>query len=560
MTTKPPPNEGESVREIALERIAPSRFEPQARRRARFTDEDLKSLADSIRTRGLRQPILVRPVLSSDETISADFEIVFGERRFLAAKKAGLTRIRCFVEKLTDAEVIELQYEENHQRKENSPLDDAFLFNFLVQNENYAPERLADRFNKSLREVKQILSLTNLIPEAVEELEDGKLPLRHAVYLSSFPAAAQKEIVGDALAYNWGDIDDGPVSFKQFREEIDEHILRELKNAPFDPENPALHQSSQGLKCADCRDRSGFEPLLFSDLKGSDHCLNRACFEFKTNVHLRLQREAIAARQTVATDKPVEELAKKVPLVTERAYVQPENNPFREKPLTNQKLLDEPECESSVLSLAVDGAKKGRQVYICTNGDCPVHHPEKSVREATEADARQALEAREREFDETVRRAVREKVFAAAMAAIDDFTPVWMFDDLVQRIVFELFIAAGVDTRRFIQKVCADWKLPKDFMDLRLLREAIAGLTRERQGRLMFLLVSVKDVFINPGAEADYLKKLARDYAEIDYALLDARTRLELAPAEFREIAEKHFEALADGQDSPVPRFWLKED
>lgn len=563
-----PKNESaETVLEIALHRIAPSRFEPQARRRARFTDEDLQSLADSIRQRGLRQPILLRPIAPLDE-LKAEFEIVFGERRFIAVQKAGLTKIRCFVESLTDAETVELQYEENHQRKESSPLDDAFLFKFLAEKENFSAEQLADKFNKKLKEVKQLLSLNNLIPEAVKEFEDGDLPLKHAIYLSSFPAASQKEIVEDELAYKWGEKEDGAASFKEFKEEVEENIIRNLANAPFDTEDERFYLKSETVaaKCSECPQRSGFEPLLFPDLKDTDSCLNKKCFDFKTNVSLRRQREAIALTMTAPENvgKTIDQVAEKVPLVTERSWVEKAEIPFKGKVLTDQKLLDSPECEHSVLSLAVDGAKKGQQVYVCSNKNCEVHNPKPKTAATGNGKAdREALEKLEKEFNEKVRKETRHRIMSEAIKFFDDYKVFWQFDDLIQKVIVTLFRVIGFDTCRAILNIVADWKiLPKQYdYTTKFQTEfaaAVEKLSKRQQSQILFLLVNQSEGFYAQYPQ-DGLKKIAKDYAKIDYAILDAQMRLELAPDEFKPLAEEHLNALTEGKESPIPRFWAKD-
>ena len=106
----------ETIILIPISNIQPSPLEPQARRRARFKPEEIETLGDSIVRHGLRQPILVRPSEKQEhKNRQRVYEIVFGERRFLAAKAKGISEIKCFVENLSDAEVIELQYEENHE-------------------------------------------------------------------------------------------------------------------------------------------------------------------------------------------------------------------------------------------------------------------------------------------------------------------------------------------------------------------------------------------------------------------------------------------------------------
>src|SRR6185369_9382847 len=104
-------------------------------------------------------------------------------------------------------------------------------------------------------------------------------------------------------------------------------IVRNLANAPLDTEDNRLHMT--GLPCSSCTERTGYKPALFDEVAKNDSCLNPACFKFKTNVNLRLQREEIAEQLPNPENKPIEDLVKRVPLVTERKYA--DQSPFTEK-------------------------------------------------------------------------------------------------------------------------------------------------------------------------------------------------------------------------------------
>lgn len=511
----------DKVFKIHLANIVPSPFEPQSRRRAKFKEADLQSLGESIKRYKLKQPIVVRRIAPGKH------EIVFGERRWLASRLAGLATIKCFVEDYTNAEVIELQYEENHRRQENDPLDDAFTFKFLIENENYSEEDLADRFAKSRREIVEKLRLNDLIEEAKEELTNGRLPLKHAYYLAKFPEATQKEILNLQLAYKYHDRDEKAVSFEIFKDEVEESIVRRLIDAPFDISDPRLH--IKNLLCADCPDNSARATHLFPEFATEACCLNKTCFELKTNANLRIKREEIAASKPNPTNAPVEETVKEVPLVTERKYAS-ERTPFREKVLVDQELLDEKECEFSELSLAVEGTKKGRQVWVCRNADCPIHHPKLVLNESEQRLAMEELERR-------VNQAVREKVLAKAIKALDDYKPFWMFDDLIQKLLVQLWYDCGWDTLKPILRIIRDWKNVPKSNDYDKLTEFISSLNKVQQSQLLFLFVFKTEGFYQNSSQ-DGIKKLAEDYTKINYQLLAAETRLELAATpEEKELA-----------------------
>lgn len=538
----------DTVVPILLPLIVESPFEPQARRRARFILDDIDSLGNSIKIHGLAQPIVVRRVWR--DSIER-FEIVFGERRFLAAKRKGLKTINCFVRDLSDAEVLELQYEENHRRMTNEPLDDAFLFKFLMEKEGYSETQLADRLGTSQKNVTNKLKLNDLIEEAITALAGKVLPLKHAYYLSKFPPSTQKEIVTAGFAYKYGDKDEGAASYDEFKQEVEENILRRLQNAPFDPEDERLHLKN--LKCSECKERTGFEPRLFDEVNKGDSCLNKTCFQYKTNVHLRLQRESIAEKTPNPEQKPIDEIVKNVPLVTERRWI--DETPFTEKPLTNQTLLEKPECEHSVLSLAVDGAKKGQQVYVCGDKSktCEIHFPKPPTpkkEELSEID-RKLLETN---FDEKVRNQVHATVLKKAMGWFDDYKPFWTFDDLVKELInAHLGLIRWADFEDIVLDAVDGWKeVPQSFKDDELKNNVfVQALDKSRQSQILFLFTMLSRFH-----EPEEIRRIASDYAKLDYQLLDAETRYDLAPDEFKDVAADYLAAVRNDIPSEIPRFW----
>ncbi|HEX8289787.1 MAG TPA: ParB/RepB/Spo0J family partition protein [Pyrinomonadaceae bacterium] len=529
----------DNVVAIETSQIIPSSFEPQARRRARFKTEDLINLGESIKKHRLRQPILVRPVPGGK------YEIVFGERRWAACRIVGIEKINCFVEDLSDAEVLELQYEENHRRLEPNPLGDAFYFQFLIETQGYTSNRIAMQFNLDADEVRRLLKLNDLIAEGKEELSAGILPLPHAVYLASFPPESQKEITAKQYAYRYHDREEKAVSFAAFKEEIAVNIIRLLESAPFDTYDPQLHWN--GLICADCNERTGFPGQLFPDLAKDDSCLNKSCFDWKTGLYLKRQRERIAASMPNPESKPVEMLIEEVPLVTSKSWTD-EKTPFAGKVLTDQKLLTRPECEHSKLSLVVEGERKGKQAYICENKTCPVHKPA-AYAEANELKKKQA------EFERNVAALAREKVFASAVEAFNGYVPFWHYADLVQKLLLTLWQSCGVDTRKPILRIIKGWRnLPEEGNEQQL-KDFLASLDHLQQDRLLFLLVHRTTGFYANDNQTE-VKKIATDYARRDYARFDAEARFELAPEEFKQSAAEYLAKVASGIDAEIPAFW----
>lgn len=541
-TPKPPVAEFvDTVVAIETSLIDPSPFEPQARRRAKFTETEIESLGASIAKHRLRQPIQVRP------TKGGRYEIVFGERRFLATKRTASRVINCFVEELSDAEVLELQYEENHKRLDKDPLEDAFFFQFLIESQAYTSDRIADRFDLDVRDVRRFLKLNDLIREAKEELSAGLLPLKHAVYLASFPVESQRLIVQAKYAYKYHDRSEKPTSFDDFKAQVEANIVRPLQTAPFDTYDARLHWN--GLLCPDCNQRTGFPGQLFPDLAANDSCLNQYCWDWKDRAHFRLRREAIAAQMPNPERKPIHEIAESVPLVTAKSWTD-ERAPFADKILTNQKLLPEPECEYAEISLVADGERKGREAFICREPRCEIHN-RKLQAELSE------LKKKEEDFERKAARLAREKVFAKAIEFFDEYKPVWMYADLVERLIVEFLFSVHIDTRRLIFKIISKnyRNPPTDIFNREEVEKFVANLEARGQSQMLFLLIFHSEG-LYPNSSQDGVKKIAADYAGRDYALFDAEARFELAPTEYKREAAEYLESIKNDVPADPPHFW----
>jgi ParB family transcriptional regulator, chromosome partitioning protein len=165
------PPEGEQ-RMVAIAQIRSSAFNP----RKDFRDEELAELADSIRTKGLVQPIIVRPSAGA----SGEFEIVAGERRWRASLKAGMHTVPVIVRELTDKEMLELAIIENVQRQDLNAIEEAGGYRDLIERFGYNQEQLSEIIGKSRSHVANTMRLLKL-PAAVQALvQQGALTAGHA--------------------------------------------------------------------------------------------------------------------------------------------------------------------------------------------------------------------------------------------------------------------------------------------------------------------------------------------------------------------------------------------
>ena len=180
-------------RTIGIDQLRPGRYQP----RRRMSDAELDELAESIATKGILQPLLVRR-LADDP---AAFEIVAGERRWRAAQRAGLHEVPVLVRELADNEALEVALVENLQRQDLSPLEEAEGFRRLMEEFGHTQEALAKVLGKSRSHVANCLRLLTL-PDSVKTLVDGgELTAGHARALitAADPAALAAEVVARGL-------------------------------------------------------------------------------------------------------------------------------------------------------------------------------------------------------------------------------------------------------------------------------------------------------------------------------------------------------------------------
>ena len=179
------------LRVVAMTSIRPNPLQP----RTRFDEEAMASLASSIREVGVLQPILVR------ETADDEYELIAGERRWRAARRAGLQTIPVLVQSATDVHSLEQALVENLHREDLNPLEEAGAFQQLVDEFGYTHEQVAARVGKSRTAVTNILRLLQLPAGVQRALADGVLSAGHARALLGTPDRSfQEDLAKRAVA------------------------------------------------------------------------------------------------------------------------------------------------------------------------------------------------------------------------------------------------------------------------------------------------------------------------------------------------------------------------
>ena len=165
--------------------------------RKQFDPEALSDLADSIRQHGIIQPLTVRKLQSGY------YQIIAGERRWRAARMAGLTQVPAVVIEADDRKAMELAMIENLQREDLNPMEEAEGYHVLMEQYNLTQEETAERVGKSRSAVANALRLLNLVDGVREMVEKGDLSAGHARTLLSLPGSMQESA---AQAVKKGDL------------------------------------------------------------------------------------------------------------------------------------------------------------------------------------------------------------------------------------------------------------------------------------------------------------------------------------------------------------------
>ena len=180
-------------RQVPIELIRPGAFQP----RRRFAEAELDALAQSIREKGILQPLLVRPLAGEE----AALELVAGERRWRAAQRVGVHEVPVIVRPLADSEALEIALVENVQREDLAPLEEAEAYSRLMEEFGRTQASLAEAVGKSRSHVANTLRLLSLPAPVRRRLDEGELSAGHARALlaATDPVALAAEVVRRGL-------------------------------------------------------------------------------------------------------------------------------------------------------------------------------------------------------------------------------------------------------------------------------------------------------------------------------------------------------------------------
>jgi len=179
---------------ISIAKLRPSPLQP----RRVFDKNSINELADSIKSKGLVQPILVRPSNANE----GEYEIIAGERRWRAAQVAQLHEIPAVIRNLNDTESLEIAIIENVQRSDLSPIEEAAGYKKLMESYNHTQEQLSEVVGKSRSHIANIIRLLSL-PQSIQDMiSQGSISSGHAraIMNSAFPEQLAEKIINENLS------------------------------------------------------------------------------------------------------------------------------------------------------------------------------------------------------------------------------------------------------------------------------------------------------------------------------------------------------------------------
>jgi ParB family chromosome partitioning protein len=291
MSTKAVVGNSQEYRSIPVAELVESTTNP----RKTFDERQLEELAESIRSKGVLLPLLVRPV-------NGHYEIVAGERRYRASKLAGRDTVPATVRDLTDAECLEIQLIENLLRTDLHPFEEAQGFRTLLdqQDSKYTIENISSKTGKHPSFIAKRLKLLDLVKSVADVFLAGHITVEHALLLAKLAPGAQEEALRHCFDgyYAANDTDRSLVPASRLQAWIEHNVYLSLKSVPFSKDDETL--VPEAGSCANCPKRTGFNTLLFPEVR-EDSCADRVCFNRKLDAPSESPKYPTSCRSRIPT-------------------------------------------------------------------------------------------------------------------------------------------------------------------------------------------------------------------------------------------------------------------
>jgi ParB family chromosome partitioning protein len=506
-------------RNVSLSLLNVSKTNP----RHTFDDVALKELAESIRAQGVLSPLLVRPLTENG------FEIVFGERRYRAAQLAGQDTVPVRIREMSDAEALEAQLVENLIRAEIHPMEEAQGFRALLalDEPKYSIEQIAAKVGKSPAFVAARLKLIDLVPKAVEVFYADEIGVGHALLLAKLPAAQQAQALSACFkeVYNGGQKPARillPVRNLQFW--IDSNILLVLKDAPFNKRDAQL--LPEAGSCADCPKRTGHNKLLFGDDLGrqGDRCTDPACYQAKVAAHVA---------KTVAAKPELMQISTAYGAQKDGSSVLPRNKytAIRDDKPKSKEEAKRPEfkvCKFATDAIITEGNDIGTIHKVCTNPDCPVHHPTRQTSRDEKWKAEQEKQRREQ--------AIANATGLRVLSAVGDAVPVRL---MKRDLLFILEKLTSLMDENRLAMLARQHGIRQKRDDGGITKTLTAYIRRADEGTLSRLLVEATILLAASRTNVATVLRDAASTYKVDTDAITTKVKQEFATRERTKVAKK---------------------
>jgi ParB/RepB/Spo0J family partition protein len=314
-----------------------------------FEGAAFDDLVASVKEKGVLVPVIVRPRPKGDK----QFEIVAGNRRFRAAKLAGLEEIAARIEKLTDEEAREVQIVENLHREDIHPLDEGEAYRKLIEEgKNYDIVAVAAKVGKGIAYVRRRLILTDLTADAKKAYRSEKVNAGQVELIARLGSDDQARAIKMVTQRNYGTGD--------LREWIQKAVVEKLSVAP--PWKGHEDLVAAMAPCPECSKKKGGN--LFGE-GAAEQCGDPTCFARRLAAHIQLTIEKFKSD--------------KKPLLLVSAGYRNSGDKIPKGMLSRgeyREVLDHRECKSAVIALVADGDLDddlGKVISVCVDKACEIH-------------------------------------------------------------------------------------------------------------------------------------------------------------------------------------------
>lgn len=283
-----------TIVDIAIGHVHESKVNP------RKVFRGIEELAADVGALGILEPLLVRPISGA----GGNFEIVFGARRYRAAKIAKLATIPCLVRELSDLEAYERMVAENNHRDDLHPLEEAESYEHFHKVHGLSVDDIAAKVGQNRAHVYARMKLLALCPDARKAFYDGKITPSVALYVARIPhEKLQRDALKEIIEGTYEK--DEPMGARRAFSIIEHRFMLRLVDAPFDKKDETLVPAAGS--CSDCPNRTGNQKELFADVKSADVCTDPSCFADKRKAHTKKVLAAASEKgQTILEGKKAE--------------------------------------------------------------------------------------------------------------------------------------------------------------------------------------------------------------------------------------------------------------